>query len=314
MKYRALYPGGPIVSRLALGSWHTIGDGMDDAASRNIIRRALDMGINFFDTADIYANGNAEKTLGNALKGISRDQYFLATKCYFLRSSNEVGRLSKKNIQDCVERSLKNFDLEYIDLLQCHRFDLETPIEETINAMDGLIKSGKIKDWGVSRWSPEQLNNCNRIAGHWGLEKLKTTQHFYNIFSRDIERELVGVCEKSGIGVITYSPLAQGILSGKYSSDDPLSGTRSANPERRKMMWDFNKLQIDRAQHLKNIAHEMGVSLATLSLAWCLKNSSVNAIIFGASTINQLEENVAASEFNLADGDYTKINSILEGI
>ncbi len=314
MKYRALFPGGPEVSRLALGSWHTIGEGVNDTASRNIIRRALDIGINFFDTADIYANGSAEKTLGNSLRGISRDRYFLATKCYFLRSNNDVGRLSKKNIQVCVERSLKNFNLEYIDLLQCHRFDLETPIEETINVMDELIKSGKIKDWGVSRWSPEQLSYCNRIASHWGLEKLKTTQHFYNIFSRDIEHELVSVCEKSGIGIITYSPLAQGILTGKYSSAVPMSGTRSANPEKRKMMWDFNKLQIDRAQHLKYIAHEMGVSLATLSLAWCLKNSSVNTIIFGASTINQLEENAAASEFNLADEDYTKINSIMKGI
>jgi len=313
MKYGELFLGGPSVSRLALGTWQTVGDELNVETSRGIIQKALELGINFFDTADIYANGDCERVLGSALSGIPRDSYLLATKCFFDRPDVESGRLSKKNIEACLERSLKKLNLECIDLLQCHRFDEETPIQETIYAMNGLINSGKIRHWGVSRWSPEQLKDVMEVSGHSSKEGPKTTQHFYNVFNREIEQGLADVCNNNGLGLITYSPLAQGVLSGKYNSIIAVPGTRSADSEKRKTMWEFNARRIRQVQSLRDISDEMGISLATLCLSWCLRNSNVNTVIFGASSIDQLEENAASAEVDLGVDDYIKINSIIEG-
>lgn len=313
MKYGELFLGGPSVSRLALGTWQTVGDVLNVETSREIIQRALELGINFFDTADIYANGDAERVLGRALKGIPRDGYLLATKCYFDRPDVGIGRLGKKNIEVCLEKSLKNLNLEYIDLFQCHRFDEETPIQETIYAMNGLIKSGKIRHWGVSRWSPEQLKDVMEVSSYSNMEGPKTTQHFYNVFNREIEQGLADVCNNNGLGLITYSPLAQGVLSGKYNSIISVPGTRSADSEKRKTMWDFNGRRIRQVQSLRHISDEMGISLATLCLSWCLRNSNVNTVIFGARNIRQLEENASSVEVNLEFDDYITINTIIEG-
>lgn len=313
MKYGELFLGGPSVSRLALGTWQTVGDALNVETSMGIIQRALELGINFFDTADIYANGDCERVLGRALRGIPRDRYLLATKCFFDRPDVEIGRLSKKNIEICLERSLKNLNVECIDLLQCHRFDEETPIQETIYAMNGLIKSGKIRHWGVSRWSPEQLKDAMEVSVYSSMEGPKTTQHFYNVFNREIEQGLADVCNNNGLGLITYSPLAQGVLSGKYNSIIAVPGTRSADSEKRKTMWDFNRRRIRQVQSLRHISAEMGISLATLCLSWSLRNSNVNTVIFGASNIDQLEENAASAEVALGIDDYIKINSIIEG-
>jgi len=311
MIFRPLFPNGPQVSSLSLGCWQTIGGSVGYEESKKIIWKALDEEINFFDTADVYSDGNSEKVLARSLRNINRDRYILATKCYFKLHNNNAKRLGKKNIENCVDSSLKNLGVDSIDLMQCHRFDEKTPLIETLEAMERMIKIGKVKSWGVSRWTSKELLNALELSDKYKITKPSTTQHFYNIFNREIEKDLSKFCKNYKIGLITYSPLAQGILSGKYQSLVPQSGTRSGNIDSIRMMWDFQPDRIEQVKLLKQFADELGISLSTLSLAWCLKNRSISSVIFGASKPSQVSDNVASLKFTLADDLYVVINNII---
>lgn len=232
----------------------------------------------------------------------------------FLSRVTGGGRLGRENVEKCINASLKNLGVDYIDLFQCHRYDVETPMIQTLEVMSRMVESGKIKMWGVSRWTTHQISNSLKLAASSKLLKPVTTQHFYNIFNREIEGDLDKFCLREGVGLITYSPLAQGVLTGKYFSERPVPGTRSAEIDRRKIMWDLTGERIQQVNRLRFIAEELGISMANLSLLWCLKNPAISSVIFGASTIDQVEKNIAAIKYDLSSEDYLRVNSIIEGV
>ncbi len=215
MEYRRLGNSGLQVSALAFGTYLTIGDSLDKKESLNIIQSAYDLGINFFDTADSYAEGRAEEFLGLALKNQARDSFVISTKCFMPRNSSINARgLSRKNLRHSVEASLKNMKLDYIDVLLCHRFDSETPLEETLRTLDDLISEGKILYWGVSRWTSEQIQEAFKLSIQAGFVKPLCTQHYYNLINREVEN-LFPVLNDCGMSLLAYSPLAGGVLTGK---------------------------------------------------------------------------------------------------
>jgi aryl-alcohol dehydrogenase-like predicted oxidoreductase len=245
MKFRKLGDSDLRISRIALGTWQTFADEKDESAQKKI-QFAFENGINFFDTADVYGYGIAERMLGCALKTLPQDEFIVATKCGLPMSENPEDRgLSRQHIFNSVDRSLLNLQIERIDLMQCHRFDSDTPLEETIEALDMLIKQGKIRQWGFSKWNAKQIDTTMEISRNLRLHSPVSDQHNYNLLFREIEQEIIPRCQKHRIGVIVYSPLAQGTLSGKYFSEIP-QDSRAANAEARKTMWNLDKKSIDK--------------------------------------------------------------------
>ncbi|MEE2678398.1 MAG: aldo/keto reductase family protein [Myxococcota bacterium] len=312
MEYRRLGGSGLRVSEVSLGSWLTLGSSVDREATRKIVEHAYDLGINFFDTADIYAKGEAEETLGAALRGIPRPYIVLATKCFFPLSNdpNDKG-LSRKHIFESVEQSLRRLGTDYLDLHQCHRPDPETPIEETVCAYEDLVRQGKLLYWGVSEWTSEDIVTACRIADARNAYRPVSNQPQYNIFRRGIERKHLRVCEDAGVGQIVFSPLAQGVLTGKYSGGTIPSGTRAGDEERNRFMGDFLKPQcVAQVDQLKPLADELGINLAQLALAWCLRHPNVSSVIVGATRPEQIEDNAAAAGFRLPEEIVQRIDAL----
>ncbi len=297
MQYRNLGRSGLSVSEVSLGSWLTFGSSVDREGTRDLVHKAYDLGINFFDTADVYASGDVEEALGQALSEIPRPYVVIATKCFFPLSEHPNDRgLSRKHIIESVEGSLRRLGTDYIDLLQCHRPDPTTPIEETVRAFEDLKRQGKLLYWGVSEWRAAEIVDACRIADqHHGYRPI-SNQPQYNILRRGIEREVLPVSDREGLGQIVFSPLAQGALTGKYSGGGRPEGTRAADPRRNVFMNAFlEDEELARIDRLRPLADELGISMAQLALAWCLRHPGVSSVIVGVTRASQLEDDAKAS-------------------
>ena len=298
MRYRKLGASDLTVSEISLGSWLTYGLGVDDSAGRACLAAAFDAGINFIDTSNVYGLGAAEEFLGRALKGRPRSSYVLATKVYFPMSPEDKG-LSRAQILKQIDLSLKRLQTDHVDLYQCHRFDKETPLEETMRALTDVVKAGKARWLGFSEWSPEQISAALAIPG---VERFVSSQPQYSIIARRHEPGVFPLCAGNGIGQIVWSPLAQGILTGKYRrGTPPPAGTRATSPEMGAFMshW-LTEENLAKVERLRPIAERAGMSLAHLALAWVLRRPEVSSAIVGASRPEQVLENAAASGKTLA--------------
>jgi aryl-alcohol dehydrogenase-like predicted oxidoreductase len=296
MKYRKLGNSGLKVSELGLGSWQTFGNKITLSETLNCLALARDKGINFIDTADTYGNGEAERLIGKSIKHFPREDFVISTKCYFPVSISPNARgLSRKHIVESVKNSLKNLSLEYIDLLYCHRYDHDTPLCETVSAIDDLIKQGCILYWGISRWNEDEIRTLLEIIKSNEKYAPIAHQHWYNLLNQEPEESIFTITYESGMGIVGYSPLAQGVLSGKYSvTEKPPLNSRATSEESRKMMWDFNSKSLDFMEILKGYCINNDVSLIQLSLGWCLRKQEVSSIIMGASSALQLKQNILA--------------------
>ncbi len=301
MQYRRLGHSGLAVSEIGLGSWLTLGSKLDSQASRKIVRRAFELGVNLFDTADVYADGAAEIELGRALEGLPRRHLVIASKCFFPISDRANDRgLSRKHLFESVEESLRRLRVDYLDLHQCHRWDPTTPIDETVRAYEDLIRQGKLLYWGVSQWTSKQIEQACRAAERHGAFQPVSSQPEYSILRRGIESDVTATCVREGLSHIVFSPLAQGVLSGKYSGGARGANSRAADAER--SGWMRNLLEpaaLERVQALSAIAEKLDVSMAQLAIAWCLREPHVASAIVGVTHTSQLEENVAASGLSI---------------
>lgn len=315
MKYRNVGSSGLKISEIAVGSWMT-----DLKGSRSIeiaeqtIRYAYDNGVNFFDCADAYSGGEAERFLGKVLKGYNRASYVVSSKVFFptARDVNGWG-LSRKHITDNIDRSLKNMDLDYIDLYYCHRFDTTTPLEETLRTLSELVAKGKILYYGVSEeWGAARLEESQRIIEKYRLNPMTVLQPQYNMIDRYIEHEIINVCEKYGIGITPFSPLAQGLLTGKYKKGQPYSegsrATHQADKQVNNLLTDEN---LDKVERLTKIAEELGASMPALALAWILRKKIISSVIVGASKASQLEGNLKAVDLTIPEDALVEIDNIL---
>ncbi len=314
MDYRHLGSAGVRVSAISLGSWLTYGGSVEDNAAIQCIHKAYDLGINFFDTANVYRRGEAETVVGRALKDFPRASYVLATKVFFPMGEGPNDRgLSRKHVVEQCEASLRRLGVDYVDLYQCHRYDPETPLEETLRALDDLVSQGKILYAGVSEWSATQIDDAVAIADRRNLHRLTSNQPVYNMFQRYIERDVIPLCEREGIGQIVFSPLAQGVLTGKYKpGQQPEAGTRAADPESNMFMQQVMKDDVlEKVQQLQSVAQEAGYSLAAMAIAWTLRQPNVSSAIIGASRPQQVEENAKAADVRLTDDVLKRVDEIL---
>ena len=314
MQYRRLGRAGVRVSTIALGSWLTYGSSVAEEAAIQCIHKAYELGINFFDTANAYNRGAAEQVVGRALRDYSRDSFVLATKVYFPMGEGPNDRgLSRKHIMEQCHASLHRLGTDYIDLYQCHRYDTETSLEEVLRALDDLVTQGKVLYVGVSEWSAVQIDDAVYTARELNLDRIASNQPVYNMLQRYIERDVLPLCEREGIGQVVFSPLSQGILTGKYKpGQQPQQGTRAADPEAGSFMQDLmNDKVLTAVQNLQTLAQQNGYTLSQMALAWVLRKQIVSAAIIGASRPQQVEENAKASEITLTDDVLHHIDEIL---
>ncbi|MDR3709164.1 MAG: aldo/keto reductase family protein [Capsulimonadaceae bacterium] len=315
MEYRKLGKYGIRVSAVSLGSWLTYGNASSDQSAEQCVDRAYELGINFFDTANVYAGGEAERVVGKALAKYERSSYVLATKVFFPMGSGPNDRgLSRKHIFEQCHKSLARLGVDYIDLYQCHRYDPSTPLEETLVALDDLARQGKILYYGVSEWSAQQIAHATDVIRLRGLHPIVSNQPQYNMLNRNIEKEVIPVCEREGIGQVVFSPLAQGLLTGKYKPGQPLpEGSRASDPKQN-MFMGGGKLDdslLESIQKLQPIAAESGLSMAQLALAWCLRKENISSVIIGASKTSQVDDNVVAADTKLSAHVAAKIDEAL---
>lgn len=312
MEYRPLGASGAKISAIALGNWITHGGQIGDEAAIACVRAALDEGVIFFDTADIYERGRAEEVLGRALEGVERSDVFLATKTYWPMSENPNDKgLSRKHINESIDKSLRRLRIEYVDLYQAHRYDEETPLEETLRAFDDLVRAGKVNYVGVSEWTAEQIADALRIADGMGFDRLVSSQPQYSMLWRVPEAEVIPLCRKEGIGQICWSPLAMGVLTGKYQPGQSFpEGTRASlgSGINKKFLAEET---LRRVQELRPLAEDAGLTMAGLALAWVLQNDNVSAVIIGASRPEQVKENVKAAGVKLDPDLMRKIDAVL---
>lgn len=313
MEYRRLGKTGLKVSEISLGSWLTYGGYVEKQNAIASIDKAYDLGINFFDTANVYMRGEAEVVVGQALKKFPRESYVLATKAFGNMGDGPNDRgLSRKHVTEQCHASLKRLGTDYVDIFYCHRFDHETPLEETLRALDDLIRQGKILYVGVSEWTAEQITEAVHIADKKLLDRIVVNQPQYSMLQRYIEKEIIPVSEKHGIGQVVFSPLAQGILTGKYIKGQPVpAGSRASQEKYGTLFGLLTEENLVKAENLKIVAEENGLTLAQLALAWILSQSNVASALVGASRPEQLEENVKASGIKLGDETLARIEDIL---
>ncbi len=301
MNYRRLGHAGLKLSELSFGSWVTYGNQVDSRAARELMAAAWDAGVNFFDNAEVYARGGAETMMGEALKALTwpRQKFVVSTKFYWGLSDgpNERNTLNRKYLRHAIEGSLKRLQLDYIDLVYCHRPDPNTPIEETVGAMHEMIARGQALYWGTSEWSADEIRAAWSIAERNGLARPVMEQPQYNLFHRKrVENEYARLVEDIGLGLTTWSPLASGVLTGKYRHGIPAGsrGTVENYAFLRERLTDARRNEI--AGKLAPLAKDLGCTLAQLSLAWCLKNPRVSTVITGATRVEQVKENMKAIE------------------
>jgi voltage-dependent potassium channel beta subunit len=303
MRFQPLGRSGLQVSVVALGSWLTYGAAVDKDGAKACIRRAYDLGVNFFDTANEYAGGRAEEVVGTTLSGMTRSSYVLATKVFFPMGDWPTERgLSRKHVFEQLHASLRRLGTDYVDLYQCHRFDARTPVAETCAVMNDLIRAGKILYWGVSEWTPDQIADAVLVCRDHGWEPPISNQPQYSLLYRRIEAGALPVARALGLGTVVWSPLAMGVLTGKYRSvGDIPTGSRAASDDGHFMDWYFRQSTLDAVASLRQVAEDAGVSLPQLALAWCLRTDGVTSVIAGARTPTQVEDNVAAAGISVPD-------------
>ncbi len=308
MKYRRLGRSGMKVSEVSLGSWLTLGGTVDTDASRKVVWKAWDLGINFFDTADVYSRGDAEIALGKALSELPRHELVVATKVMGRVWEGPLGAgLSRKHVMDAMDASLRRLGMDYVDLYQAHAPDGETPLEETLSTFNDLVRQGKTRYIGVSNFSTEQTVECMRICERNGWERIVSHQPAYNLLDRRVEAALVPRCRTEGIGLIVYSPLAQGVLTAKYRGGKKPAGSR-VTTEGAKFMGKWMEAAA-RVSAVEKIAKRRGKTPAQVALAWVLREETVSSAIIGATRPEQVMENAKASGFRLAGGDLKELEA-----
>ncbi|MEO7367167.1 MAG: aldo/keto reductase family protein [Gemmatimonadaceae bacterium] len=310
MKYRQLGSSDLHVSEISLGSWLTYGLGVDDSNARACLDRAFELGINFIDTANVYGKGAAESFLGSALKSRERSSYILATKLFFPMTDTDRG-LSAAQVAKQIDASLERLQTDYVDLYQCHRYDKHTPLEETMQALSEVVRQGKARYIGFSEWTAEQIAEAIAIPG---VEKFVSSQPQYSMLWRVPEENVIPVCARNGIGQIVWSPLAQGVLTGKYQPGLPApAGTRATSPEMNTFFGGDlrSDATLSAVQELKPIAARLEISMAQLALAWVLREPNVASAIIGASKPQQVDDNVAASGVVLPQDALDDIDKVL---
>lgn len=294
MHYRQLGTSDLKVSEIALGSWLTYGSGVELARAMSCVRTALDLGINFFDTANVYGRGAAESVLGEALAGVPRGSYVLGTKLFFPMTEADRG-LSRAQVFKQLDTSLHRLRTDYVDLYQCHRYDPKTPLEETMEALTEVVRQGKVRYLGFSEWPADKIRAVLAISG---VERFVSSQPQYSMLWRKPEQTVIPLCREIGISQVVWSPLAQGVLTGKYRSGNPPPADSRAASDSMGGFFPNEWLQapvLDAVQQLKAVAEDAGLTLAQLALAWVLREPNVAAAIVGATGPEQIRENVAAS-------------------
>jgi aryl-alcohol dehydrogenase-like predicted oxidoreductase len=315
MDYRHLGRSGMVVSALSYGNWITHGSQIAEETAVACVNAALDEGITTFDTADAYAIGLAESVLGRALKGVRRDSIEIFTKVYWPTGPNPNNRgLSRKHIVESLHASLDRLQTDHVDLLQAHRFDYEAPLEETLRAFDDLVRQGKVHYVGVSEWTAEQIADALRLADEMGFDRIVSNQPQYSLIWRVIEAEVVPLCQKEGVGQIVWSPLAQGVLTGKYlpGASAPPAGSRATGPEGGEMSWLLRDEVLEPVQEYAALCREAGYTSASVALAWVLQNQNVSSAIVGASRPEQIAENVKALDIVLEPDFVEAVEKALE--
>lgn len=315
MHYRRLGRSGLKVSEISLGSWITMGSQIDEKGSVELVHAAYEQGINFFDTADMYAEGQSEITLGKSVKDLPRQALVLSSKVFFPTFPGPNGKgLSRKHITDSIHATLNRLDTEYLDIYFCHRYDPDTPLEELCWTMTDLIRQGKIMYWGTSKWTASQIATAIMVARENHLIPPTVEQPRYNMLDRrQVEMSLSYIIKEHGIGLTTFSPLAYGLLSGKYNEGIP-AGSRASIPE---LSWVKDRISpegIEKVRALTPIARGMQLTPAQLAIAWILRRKEVSSVITGASRVEQLDENLMASEAvdRLTDDILEAIEKILQ--
>ncbi len=313
MRYRNLGRWGVKLSAVGLGSWLTYGSSVEEESARACIRRAYERGVNFFDTADVYARGRAEEVVGRAIREFPRDQLVLATKVYFPMGDGPNDRgLSRKHIRVEIDASLRRLQVDYVDLYQSHRYDVATPLEETVQAMDDLVRAGKILYWGVSEWNADQIASAVMLARARGWAEPVSNQPQYSALWRRVEPRVFPTCKEYGLGNVVWSPLAMGILTGKYAdAAHPPQGTRAAGRAAEMMEDYFTQPVLDAVQRLKPLAERAHCTLAQLALAWCLRNEVVTSVIVGATRPEQVDDNVAAADLDVDPEIFRALDDVL---
>ncbi|MFC4591139.1 aldo/keto reductase family protein [Sphaerisporangium corydalis] len=317
MRFRHLGRSGLKVSEISYGNWITHGSQVEEDAAKECVKAALDEGITTYDTADVYAGTRAEEVLGRALKGLRRESLEIFTKVYWPTGAGQNDRgLSRKHITEAINGSLRRLGTDYVDLYQAHRYDNETPLEETLRAFNDLVRQGKVLYVGVSEWNASQIADALRIAGEMGFDRLVSNQPQYSMLWRVIESEVVPLCEKEGVGQIVWSPIAQGVLTGKYlPGQAPPEGSRATDPSGSGFISPLlNDDVLTRVQELKPIAADLGLTMAQLAVAWVLANPNVSSAIVGATRPEQVRDNVKASGVTLGDDVLARIDEVLGAV
>ncbi|TDB99613.1 aldo/keto reductase [Nonomuraea longispora] len=315
MEFRHLGRSGLMVSEISYGNWLTHGSQVEEDAAKQCVQAALDEGITTFDTADVYAATKAEAVLGRALRDVRRESVEIFTKVYWPTGPGKNDRgLSRKHLTESIHASLRRLQTDYIDLYQAHRFDYETPLEETLKTFDDLVRQGKVLYVGVSEWNAEQIAQALKIADEMGFDRIVSNQPQYSMLWRVIESEIVPLSEKEGVGQIVWSPIAQGVLTGKYlPGQQPPEGSRATDKSGGSSMiarWMRDDV-LTRVQELKPIAADLGLSMAQLAIAWVLQNPNVSSAIIGASRPEQVRDNVRASGVKLDADVLRRIDDVL---
>ncbi|MDJ0849389.1 MAG: aldo/keto reductase family protein [Myxococcota bacterium] len=312
MRYRRLGRSDLQVSEIALGSWLTYGVSVERGRAGACVRRAFELGINFIDTANMYGRGAAESLLGELLSAYRREDFVLATKVYFPMSDEDRG-LSRAQIFKQVDASLQRLRTDYVDLYQCHRYDQDTPLEETLEALSELVDAGKVRHIGFSRWTPRQIRAAEALTG---VKRFVSSQPQYSMLHRRPERRIFPLCERLGIGQIVYSPLAQGVLTGKYAPREaPPGGSRAASRRLGRTSKRFADEKILTAvQELRPIADRLSLSLPQLALAWVLRDPRVSSAIIGATRPEQIDENVGAVGVALDEPTLREVDRVLDRV
>ncbi len=309
MRYRQLGSSDLNVSEISLGSWMTYGGGVENEQAEACVEAAFNVGMNFIDTANVYSGGGAEDFLGRVLADRPRDSYVLATKLFFPMGENDRG-LSRQQVMKQIDLSLARLRTDYVDLYQCHRYDWDTPLEETMQALTEVVEAGKARYLGFSEWPVEKIEEA---LGLPGVAKFVSSQPQYSMIWRGPERDVIPFCASHGISQIVWSPLGQGVLTGKYAPGQPPPSDSRAASERMNYFMDRaeDAALLERVQRLRPVAEGLGLSMAQLALAWVLREPNVASAIIGASRPEQIVDNAAASGVTLDDATLRQIDEIL---
>lgn len=309
MIYRRMGHTGLKISEISLGAWLTYGGTVEQKRAEKIIHRAVELGVNFIDISDIYARGEAETVVGKSITPFKRTDLVISSKLFWPMSDNINDRgLSRKHIMESIRKSLKRIGTDYLDIYFCHRFDPETPVEETVRAMEDLVRAGDILYWGTSVWEPDQIDEAVSSAVHWRGYPPSVEQPKYHLLAREIEKGVLQTCEKHGMGLTVWSPLAQGLLTGKYNDGLPKEsrGATSKWLER-----DLTPENIAKVRKLADLARELNITIAQLAIAWILRLPQISCAITGATSVEQLEQNLSATGIKLDTDTLARIEQIV---